>query len=118
MVPRRQAWRAQDEATGERANEVAKFTGSPRGAASKRCATEPAKTDPLTELTAEQREVVRPAERGLRNQEITEQLKLSPRTVSSHLCNVYPKQGVSSHNQLRGSSTIRAPHDEQCGTGT
>jgi hypothetical protein len=44
MVPRRQAWRAQDEATGERANEVAKFTGSPRGAGSKRCATEPAKT--------------------------------------------------------------------------
>ncbi|WP_308286703.1 helix-turn-helix transcriptional regulator [Streptomyces griseorubiginosus] len=64
-------------------------------------ATAPAKADPLAELTAQQREIVRLAARGLRNREIAEQLKLSPRTVSSHLYNVYPKLGVSSRHQLR-----------------
>ncbi|MFF3904935.1 AAA family ATPase [Streptomyces sp. NPDC001848] len=64
-------------------------------------ATSPAKADPLTELTAQQRQIVRMAARGLRNREIAEQLKLSPRTVSSHLYNVYPKLGISSRNQLR-----------------
>ncbi|MFI8166164.1 ATP-binding protein [Streptomyces sp. NPDC085931] len=62
----------------------------------------PAPTDRLAELTAQQREIVRLAARGLRNREIAEQLRLSPRTVSSHLYNVYPKLGVSSRNQLRG----------------
>ncbi|MFF8675174.1 ATP-binding protein [Streptomyces sp. NPDC015242] len=65
-------------------------------------ATAPAQADPLAELTAQQREIVRLAARGLRNREIAEQLLLSPRTVSSHLYNVYPKLGVSSRNQLRG----------------
>ncbi|MDQ0935652.1 helix-turn-helix transcriptional regulator [Streptomyces turgidiscabies] len=64
-------------------------------------ATSPAKADPLAELTAQQRQIVRLAARGLRNREIAEQLMLSPRTVSSHLYNVYPKLGVSSRNQLR-----------------
>ncbi|MFD7014133.1 helix-turn-helix transcriptional regulator [Streptomyces sp. NPDC059928] len=65
-------------------------------------ASAPAQADPLAELTAQQREIVRLAARGLRNREIAEQLMLSPRTVSSHLYNVYPKLGVSSRNQLRG----------------
>ncbi|MFF4347207.1 LuxR C-terminal-related transcriptional regulator [Streptomyces sp. NPDC001530] len=64
-------------------------------------ATAPAQADPLAELTAQQRQIVRLAARGLRNREIAEQLMLSPRTVSSHLYNVYPKLGVSSRNQLR-----------------
>ena len=64
-------------------------------------ATAPAQADPLAELTAQQRQIVRMAARGLRNREIAEQLMLSPRTVSSHLYNVYPKLGVSSRNQLR-----------------
>ncbi|WP_157856454.1 MULTISPECIES: response regulator transcription factor [Streptomyces] len=42
------------------------------------------------------------AAQGLRNKEIAERLRLSPRTVSSHLYLVYPKLGVSSRNQLRG----------------
>ncbi|WP_425246379.1 helix-turn-helix transcriptional regulator [Streptomyces sp. NEAU-NA10] len=63
-------------------------------------ATSPAQADPLAELTAQQREIVRLAARGLRNREIADQLMLSPRTVSSHLYNVYPKLGVSSRNQL------------------
>jgi DNA-binding CsgD family transcriptional regulator len=64
-------------------------------------ATAPAQADPLAELTAQQREIVRLAAGGLRNREIAQQLMLSPRTVSSHLYNVYPKLGVSSRNQLR-----------------
>lgn len=64
-------------------------------------ATAPAQADPLAELTAQQRQIVRLAARGLRNREIAERLMLSPRTVSSHLYNVYPKLGVSSRNQLR-----------------
>src|SRR5437764_1230228 len=53
-------------------------------------ATTPAKADPLAELSAQQREIVQLAARGLRNREIAELLKLSARTVSSHLYNVYP----------------------------
>ncbi|MFD9391150.1 AAA family ATPase [Streptomyces sp. NPDC060000] len=64
-------------------------------------ASAPAQADPLAELTAQQRQIVRLAARGLRNREIAEHLMLSPRTVSSHLYNVYPKLGVSSRNQLR-----------------
>lgn len=64
-------------------------------------ATAPAPADPLAGLTTQQRQIVRLAAQGLRNREIAEQLMLSPRTVSSHLYNVYPKLGVSSRNQLR-----------------
>ncbi|WP_231976221.1 helix-turn-helix transcriptional regulator [Streptomyces sp. 3214.6] len=63
--------------------------------------TAPAQADPLAELTAQQCQIVRLAARGLRNREIAEQLMISPRTVSTHLYNVYPKLGVSSRNQLR-----------------
>ncbi|MET8830459.1 AAA family ATPase [Streptomyces sp. NPDC004610] len=63
--------------------------------------TAPTSADPLAELTAQQRQIVRLAAQGLRNREIAEQLMLSPRTVSSHLYQVYPKLGVSSRNQLR-----------------
>lgn len=61
----------------------------------------PASTDPLVELTAQQRQIVRLAADGLSNREIGEQLFLSPRTVGSHLYNVYPKLGISSRHQLR-----------------
>ncbi|MBK3577701.1 AAA family ATPase [Streptomyces sp. MBT65] len=61
----------------------------------------PASTHPLVELTAQQRQIVRLAADGLSNREIGEQLFLSPRTVGSHLYNVYPKLGISSRHQLR-----------------
>ncbi|MER6948760.1 AAA family ATPase [Nonomuraea sp. NPDC000554] len=64
-------------------------------------AASPVGVDPLSELTAQQQQIVRLAARGLRNREIAEQLMLSPRTVGSHLYNVYPKLGVSSRHQLR-----------------
>ncbi|MCX4986965.1 LuxR family transcriptional regulator [Streptomyces sp. NBC_00572] len=55
----------------------------------------------LAELTAQQQQIARLAARGLSNREIAERLFLSPRTVGSHLYNVYPKLGVSSRHQLR-----------------
>jgi DNA-binding CsgD family transcriptional regulator len=61
----------------------------------------PASADPLTELTAQQQQIVRLAADGLSNREIGERLFLSPRTVGSHLYNVYPKLGISSRHQLR-----------------
>ncbi|MER7840693.1 AAA family ATPase [Streptomyces sp. NPDC096040] len=56
---------------------------------------------PLEQLTAQQREIVQLVARGLSNREIGERLFLSPRTVGSHLYNVYPKLGISSRHQLR-----------------
>lgn len=55
----------------------------------------------LAELTAQQHQIVRLAAGGLSNREIGERLFLSPRTVGSHLYNVYPKLGISSRHQLR-----------------
>lgn len=52
-------------------------------------------------LTPQEREVVRLAATGLTNQEIAAALFLSPRTVSTHLYNAFPKLGVSSRGQLR-----------------
>ncbi|MFE7029274.1 AAA family ATPase [Streptomyces sp. NPDC057621] len=61
----------------------------------------PKSVGPLDELTAQQRQIVQFAASGLSNREIGERLFLSPRTVGSHLYNVYPKLGVSSRHQLR-----------------
>ncbi|MDI2131261.1 helix-turn-helix transcriptional regulator [Yinghuangia seranimata] len=57
--------------------------------------------DRLAELTAQQQQIARLAAYGLSNREIGERLFLSPRTVGSHLYNVYPKLGISSRHQLR-----------------
>ncbi|MEU6026289.1 LuxR family transcriptional regulator [Streptomyces tauricus] len=64
-------------------------------------APDPKSPGPLEELTAQQRQIVQFAASGLSNREIGERLFLSPRTVGSHLYNVYPKLGVSSRHQLR-----------------
>lgn len=60
-----------------------------------------ASVEGLAELTAQQHQIVRLAAGGLSNREIGERLFLSPRTVGSHLYNVYPKLGISSRHQLR-----------------
>ncbi|GAA1477606.1 LuxR family transcriptional regulator [Nocardioides aestuarii] len=52
-------------------------------------------------LTAQERQVVRLAASGMTNPEIATALFLSPRTVSTHLYNAFPKLGVSSRAQLR-----------------
>ncbi|MEV3903619.1 AAA family ATPase [Mycobacterium sp. NPDC050551] len=57
--------------------------------------------DALLALTAQERQIVALAASGQTNREIAERLKLSPRTVASHLYHVYPKLGVSRRHQLR-----------------
>jgi DNA-binding CsgD family transcriptional regulator len=61
----------------------------------------PAARDALAELTAQQREIVILASRGLTNVEIADRLFLSPRTVASHLYRSYPKLGIAGRHQLR-----------------
>ncbi|MGW1996366.1 helix-turn-helix domain-containing protein [Embleya sp. NPDC001921] len=52
-------------------------------------------------LTPQQREVASLAAAGLTNKQIGEKLFLSPRTVSTHLHQVFPKLGVTSRAALR-----------------
>jgi DNA-binding CsgD family transcriptional regulator len=61
----------------------------------------PATAGALADLTAQQREIVLLASRGLSNSEIADRLFLSPRTVASHLYRSYPKLGVAGRHQLR-----------------
>jgi DNA-binding CsgD family transcriptional regulator len=60
----------------------------------------PASAGALDELTAQQREIVILAGRGLTNTEIADRLFLSPRTVASHLYRSYPKLGISGRHQI------------------
>jgi DNA-binding CsgD family transcriptional regulator len=55
----------------------------------------------LHALTAQERQIVALAASGLTNREIAERLKLSPRTIASHLYHVYPKLGVTRRHELR-----------------
>ncbi|MFD8981862.1 AAA family ATPase [Streptomyces sp. NPDC059564] len=52
-------------------------------------------------LTPQQREIAHLAAAGLTNKRIAEQLSLSPRTVSTHLYQLFPKLGVTSRAALR-----------------
>ncbi len=61
----------------------------------------PDSPDALSELTPQQRQIIRLASDGLTNREIADRLYLSPRTVSSHLYRSYPKLGVAGRHQLR-----------------
>ena len=52
-------------------------------------------------LTPQQWEIATLAAAGLSNKQIGERLFLSPRTVSTHLYQLFPKLGVSSRAALR-----------------
>ena len=52
-------------------------------------------------LTPQQREIAQLAAAGLSNKQIGKRLYLSPRTVSTHLYQVFPKLGVTSRAALR-----------------
>ncbi|MFI6501912.1 AAA family ATPase [Nonomuraea typhae] len=56
--------------------------------------------DPLSVLTAQERQVVRLAAAGASNRDIAAQLFLSPRTVGYHLYKAFPKLGIASRSQL------------------
>jgi DNA-binding CsgD family transcriptional regulator len=60
----------------------------------------------LTELTAQEAQVVRLVREGLSNPEISTRLFISPRTVEWHLRKVFAKLGISSRRELRGSLPV------------
>ena len=57
--------------------------------------------DKLTDLTAQEAQVVDLAKEGLTNPEIAAQMFISPRTVEWHLGNVFSKLGITSRKDLR-----------------
>jgi DNA-binding CsgD family transcriptional regulator len=61
---------------------------------------QPAGTGPAS-LTPQQREIATLAAAGLTNKQIAERLYLSPRTVATHLHQVFPKLGITSRAALR-----------------
>ncbi|GAA1314302.1 LuxR C-terminal-related transcriptional regulator [Pseudonocardia xinjiangensis] len=52
-------------------------------------------------LSAQQHQIALLAAQGLRNREVADRLQLSPRTVSTHLHNVYLRLGINQRHQLR-----------------
>jgi two-component system, NarL family, response regulator LiaR len=58
-----------------------------------------AEGNPLDQLTDRELEVLRLAARGLKNQEIANELSLSVRTVQTHLSNIFGKMGVGSRTE-------------------
>ncbi|XVU21360.1 LuxR C-terminal-related transcriptional regulator [Actinoplanes sp. CA-054009] len=62
-------------------------------------------------LSAQKQMIARLAADGMTNREIAERLVLSPRTVGSHLYDIYPQLGVGNRHQLRellGSTSTEA----------
>ena len=60
------------------------------------------KRDPsaISQLTPQELQVARYVAEGLSNKAIAAQLFLSPRTIDSHLRNVFAKLGITSRTQL------------------
>ncbi len=71
-----------------------------------RAATPTAAT--LDGLTPQQLEIARLAAEGLTNKQIGERLYLSPRTVGTHLYQLFPKLGVTSRAALRDALSSRS----------
>ncbi len=59
----------------------------------------PVAADALDQLTEREFEVLRLAARGLKNQDIAQELSLSVRTVQTHLSNIFNKMGVGSRTE-------------------
>jgi DNA-binding CsgD family transcriptional regulator len=73
-------------------------------------ATHPGQGAPALTLTPQQRQVAELAASGLTNKQIGERLFLSPRTVATHLYELFPKLGITSRAALRDAL---APDDEK-----
>ncbi|MEV4078437.1 AAA family ATPase [Nonomuraea fuscirosea] len=71
----------------------------------------------LPSLTWQERRIADLAASGLTNKEIGERLRLSPRTVSSHLYRVFPKLSVSTRAALR-DALGKTPTDHHQVAGT
>ncbi|WP_433213150.1 AAA family ATPase [Microtetraspora malaysiensis] len=58
---------------------------------------------PPNRLTPQERQIAMLAAEGMTNKQIGERLKLSHRTVSSHLHRLYPKLGIATRSALNGA---------------
>jgi DNA-binding CsgD family transcriptional regulator len=63
----------------------------------------------LASLTPQQRQIARLAAAGLTNKQIGERLFLSPRTVATHLHQLFPKLGVTTRAALRDALAGQPP---------
>jgi DNA-binding CsgD family transcriptional regulator len=88
-----------------RAAPWARRTRSELGATGEKARKRDAST--VDQLTPQELQIARFVSEGLTNKEVAAQLFLSPRTIDSHLRNVFSKLGVSSRTQL-----ARLPLDE------
>ena len=61
-------------------------------------------------LTAREAEVLRLVAQGMTNEQVAEQLVISPRTVNSHLTAIYGKIGVTSR---RAATRYALEHQEE-----
>ena len=61
-------------------------------------------TNPLDQLTAQERLIATKVAGGATSKEVAATLFLSPRTIDTHLSNIYRKLGISSRRQLRDLS--------------
>ncbi|MGX6603513.1 AAA family ATPase [Micromonosporaceae bacterium Da 78-11] len=69
----------------------------------------------FTALTAQKQLIARLAAAGMSNREIADRLTVSPRTVGSHLYDIYPLLGISNRHQLR---ELLADRPVPAGTGS
>jgi DNA-binding NarL/FixJ family response regulator len=60
-------------------------------------------------LTAQEQEIAALAASGMTNKQIGERLHLSPRTVGSHLYQLFPKLGIASRAALRDALASLPP---------
>ena len=60
-------------------------------------------------LTPQERQIAMLAAAGLTNKEIGQQLSLSHRTVRAHLCQIFPKLGITTRAALPRRARIPAP---------
>jgi DNA-binding NarL/FixJ family response regulator len=63
------------------------------------------------ELTPAEGQVAALAASGLRNHEMAEQLRVSPKTIEAHLARIYSKLGIRSRAEL-GRAMAGAPLDK------
>ncbi|WP_433237292.1 LuxR C-terminal-related transcriptional regulator [Streptosporangium sp. CA-135522] len=76
------------------------------------------RADPLSQLTSQERRIVRLAAAGVSNREIAAQLFISPRTVEYHLYKAYPKLGVASRHELHTVLRNGSPTGDEGGRVT